>query len=136
MGRAGNDDCAVLATEGGQFVAKIAAGICVSMVFGLYHFAHSPPFNTIGMVALLALIGLGTSLFFFVSRDVYATIVFHNFLGAFGVILALKTAGMPDGPSILDAPLLITALVTAGVIVIADRRLLRQPLAPSVLAAP
>ncbi|RST81025.1 hypothetical protein EJC49_24240 [Aquibium carbonis] len=118
----------VLRTRG-RVVATVAAGISVSILFGLYHFAHSPPFNTIGMVSLLAVVGLGTSLFFFVSRDVYGTIVFHNFLGTYGVVLALKDAGMLNGPSELQVPLLATALATIGVIVVADRFWLRQGLA-------
>ena len=30
---------------------------------------------------------------FFLSRDIYATIVFHNFLGVFGVVQALAASG-------------------------------------------
>ena len=39
-----------------------------------------------GCCLLLSAIGLITSLFFVVSRAVYGTIAFHNFLAIFGVI--------------------------------------------------
>ena len=58
-----------------------------------HHFAHSTPFNTIGMVALLTGVGFVTSAFFFLSRDIYATIVFHNLPGVFGVVQALAASG-------------------------------------------
>jgi hypothetical protein len=34
-----------------------ATAIVVSILFGVYHFAHSVPFNTAGYVALLGAIG-------------------------------------------------------------------------------
>ena len=45
------------------------------------------------MVALLTLVGLVTSVAFFASRSVYAAIIFHDFLGVFGVLQALASAG-------------------------------------------
>lgn len=84
-----------------RWLAPILAAIIASVFFGVYHFAHSPPFNTVGFVLLLTAIGLVTSLFFFVSRDVYGTIAFHNFAGIFGVIQALERSG---GPGRLGIP--------------------------------
>jgi transposase len=55
-------------------LAWLPAAIAASVLFGLYHFAHSPPFDTIPMVSLLTGVGMVTSAFFFLSRDVYATI--------------------------------------------------------------
>jgi hypothetical protein len=72
---------------------SIPAAIAVAVLFGVYHYAHSPPFNTHAMVAVLTVVGLVTGAFFFVSRDVYGTIVFHNFLALFGVLNALEQAG-------------------------------------------
>jgi len=51
-------------------LAVIAAAIAASVAFGLYHFAHSPPFDTWRMVGLLTVVGFATGAFFFVSRDV------------------------------------------------------------------
>jgi hypothetical protein len=44
------------------------------------------------MIGGLTLVGLVTSVFF-VGRDVYGTIVFHNFLALFGVLRALAETG-------------------------------------------
>ena len=83
---------AVLQARGFPYPTVVAA-LVASVVFGIYHIAHSPPFNSIKMIVLLAGIGLVTSLFFFVSRDIYGTVMFHNFLGMFGVLRALHTSG-------------------------------------------
>lgn len=75
-------------------VLDLAGGVVIaSALFGLYHFAHSPPFNTIPMVLLLTGIGVVTSIFFLLTREVYGTIVFHNFFAAFGVLQALEVEG-------------------------------------------
>src|SRR5215208_652112 len=73
----------------GTWVSLILAALIASALFGLYHFGHSPPFNTVPLVVFLSVIGLLTSVCFFISRDVYRTIAFHNFLGILGVIRAL-----------------------------------------------
>lgn len=77
-------------------VAMLPAAVLSSILFGLYHYAHSPPFNTPEMVMRLTGIGLITSLFFFLSRDVYATIIFHNFFATFGVLRSFQTPDHVD----------------------------------------
>jgi membrane protease YdiL (CAAX protease family) len=67
-----------LLQDRGRWVSVILAAIIASVFFGVYHFGHSPPFNTVALVVFLSVIGLVTSVFFFVSRDVYGTIAFHN----------------------------------------------------------
>jgi|SRR5215213_8666196 len=95
----------------GKWVSVILAALIASVLFGIYHFAHSPPFNRVGPVAFLTVIGLVTSAFFFISRGVYGTITFHNFLAIFGVIRALDASG---NLAIFERPL-IPALVMAVV---------------------
>ncbi|HEX9183434.1 MAG TPA: hypothetical protein VF876_09265 [Burkholderiales bacterium] len=91
--------------------AIVVASAVASVLFGIYHFAHSAPFNQVGMVVFLSGIGLATSLWWFASRDVYGTTVFHNFFGVIGVLAALKAGGLvPERPE-LAAPLIVTALV-------------------------
>ena len=85
----------------GEAVALAGATLAASVAFGAYHFAHSPPFDTWGMVALLSAVGVATSAFFLASRDVAGTIVFHNFLGVFGVVRSLEASGQL---SALQAP--------------------------------
>lgn len=110
---------------GGRLAIPLAA-IVASVLFGLYHFAHSPPFNTVAMVGFLAGIGLLTSAFFFLSRDVYATIAFHNFLGVFGVLQALIAQEKLAAYETLQGPLLATALAALIVLVLADVFFIRR----------
>jgi hypothetical protein len=110
----------------GRLSAVGLAAVIASVLFGAYHFAHSPPFNTMGMVAFLSVIGLVTSLFFFVSRDVYGTIVFHNFMGVLGVVNALAAKGLLQDMSGLQPRLLATAATTVLVLAAADKFVIRR----------
>jgi len=110
----------------GKILAGLAGAVTASALFGLYHYAHSAPFNTFPMVATLMVVGLMTGLYFFMSRNVYGTIVFHNFLGTFGVTQALKAADKLDTMATLQVPLIVTALVAVAVLLAADHFLLRK----------
>ena len=115
-----------LLRDRGRWMSVISAAIIASVLFGVYHFAHSPPSDTIGFVMLLTVIGLVTSAFFFASRDVYGTIAFHNFLDIFGVIQAL---GASDNLASFEhpvVPLLVMAVVAIAVLILAHVRLLKQ----------
>lgn len=91
--------------------AILVAATAASVLFGVYHFAHSAPFNEPKMVAFLTGIGFATSLWWFASRDIYGTSVFHNFFGVTGVLAALVAGGLvPERPE-PAVPLLVTALV-------------------------
>jgi hypothetical protein len=108
-------------------LAWLPAAVAASVLFGLYHFAHSPPFDTIPMVALLTGVGFMTSVFFFLSRDVYATIVFHNFLGVFGVVQALAASGRLDTLEALQPALIAMAAASVAVLGLLHWGLLRTP---------
>lgn len=112
----------------GRLIAVGMAAVVASVLFGAYHFSHSPPFNTVGMVAFLSVIGLITSLFFFLSRDVYGTVVFHNFLGVLGVVNALAAEGKLQAMTELQPWLLATAATSVLVIVGVDRFIIRRAL--------
>jgi len=109
-----------------RWIAFPIAGIVASILFGIYHFAHSAPFNTMPMVAFLGMIGLLTSIFFFASRDVYATIVFHTFLGVFGVVRAAVAQDNFTSFETLQAPLVASALVALVVLIALDALLRRR----------
>lgn len=94
--------------------AMVVAAVAASVLFGVYHYAHSAPFNEFRMVAFLTAIGFVTSLWWFVSRDVYGTSVFHNFFGVTGVLAALKAGGLLPKEPALAIPLLVTALVVTA----------------------
>ena len=99
----------------------LAAGIVASLFFGLYHFAHSPPFNELGMVAFLTAIGIVTSVFWVASRDLVGTAVFHSFLGVTGVLAALEAGGKLTEWARPDPALLIMALASAAALAIGAR---------------
>ena len=63
---------------GSAFVSAGIAVVSAALAFGVYHFAHSPPFNTPAMVLLLSGVGVTTAIFFFVGGDLHSTIVLHN----------------------------------------------------------
>ncbi len=125
-----------LLQDRGKWVSVILAAIIASVLFGVYHFAHSPPFNTIGLVVLLTVVGLVTSLFYFVSREVYGTIVFHNFAGILGVIQALQSSGGLASFERPVIPLLLTAVVTVALLIAAHVLWLRQSTPVSEAAQP
>lgn len=100
----------------GGGAARMLAAVLASLLFGAYHWAHSAPFNTLPMVVLLSVAGLASSAFFFASRDVAGTVVFHNFLGTFGVLQALAAADALAPLERLQPPLLATAAVTGLVL--------------------
>jgi hypothetical protein len=79
-----------------DLIAVITAAVIASLLFGIYHIAHSPPFNTLAMIGKLTVVGTMTSLFFFLSRSFYGTLVFHNFLALYGVLQALQRADHID----------------------------------------
>jgi Type II CAAX prenyl endopeptidase Rce1-like len=115
----------------GRWVSLILAALIASVFFGLYHFGHSPPFNTVPLVVFLSVIGLVTSVFFFVSRDVYGTIVFHNFLGITGVIGALESSGNLAVFERLIIPLLVMAMVALALLIAAHMLWIDSGTAPT-----
>jgi hypothetical protein len=122
---------AVLRDGRGRWVSVILAAIVASVLFGVYHFAHSPPFNAVGTVAFLSVVGLLTSAFFFVSRDVYGTIAFHNFLGIFGVIGALEASGNLSAFEHPLVPVLVMAVVAVAALIAAHVCLINTGSAPA-----
>lgn len=101
----------------GRLVSLLGASLVASILFGVYHFAHSPPFDTPGFVLFLTAIGFVTSLFFFTFRDVYGTIIFHNFFGILGVIQALEASGELASFERPVPPLLVMAVVAVALLV-------------------
>lgn len=106
--------------------AAVAAAAAASLAFGVYHFAHSPPFNSPSMVAFLTVVGLGTSLFFFATRDLLATIVFHNFPAVAGVTRALLDGSRTEALADLQPALLGTAALSLVLVLAGERLLPRQ----------
>jgi hypothetical protein len=101
------------ARQKGQVMAILLALVVADVLFGVYHYAHSAPFNQLNTVLFLMLPGLVTSLVYFVGRDVYATILIQNFLGMIGVMrnIDLTLFGQPLYPLYALALLSVLALV-------------------------
>jgi hypothetical protein len=95
---------------------QLPAAVVAAVLFGVYHYAHSPPFNTHAMVVLLTSVGLVTGTFFFISRDIYGTVVFHNFLGVFGVLGSLERSGRLETYTVPQLGLLGTAAAAVAVL--------------------
>jgi hypothetical protein len=110
----------------GSFLAIFAGIIVASALFGLYHFAHSPPFNQPGMVAFLFLFGVVTSLVYFIGRDIYATMVFHNFFGSYGVMQSLATAGILTIYTVPLYPIIGMAIISIFIFIAVDLLYIRK----------
>jgi hypothetical protein len=112
---------------GGSRWPRLLGALIVSAVaFGVYHFAHSPPFNTAAMVSLLTVVGLITGAFFFIVGELYGTILFHNFLALKGVTDALADGGRLEHFSTPQLPLIMTALIATGVLLAVDLLVRKQ----------
>lgn len=103
--------------------------VLAALAFGAYHFAHSPPFNSVRMVLLLSGVGLATGTWFFASGDLYSTIVLHNAFALRGVLQAMSDAGTLDRYATLQYPLLTTAVGAIAVLVVSDAALIRPRVA-------
>ncbi|TFG24405.1 MAG: hypothetical protein EU529_04355 [Promethearchaeota archaeon] len=111
----------------GKILSVIFAVTISSILFGLYHFAHSPPFNTINMFIMLTIVGVVfTSIYYFIVKDIYGTIVFHNFLGVLGVLNALKQSGNLTAYTTPIVPLFITAGIALLILVLMDYFFIRR----------
>jgi hypothetical protein len=111
----------VLLRGRGRWAAALVPAAAASLLFALYHFAHSPPFNEVRTIVFLAAIGLATSVFWLLSRDTIATAVFHNFFGVTGVLSALEKRGALAAQAEPSAGLIIMALAAAGLLLAARR---------------
>jgi hypothetical protein len=118
----GGSIAALLRDRGVNRYLTIGSALVVSTVlFGVYHFAHSPPFNTVEMVGLLSVVGVGTGLIYFVGGSFYGALVFHNFMALFGIVSSLADAGQLATYQQPLFPLLATALVALTILVGVER---------------
>jgi hypothetical protein len=109
-----------LARPKGKLIAILVGIITANLLFAVYHFAHSAPFNQLNMVLFLLIPGLLTSLVYFLGRDIYATILFHNFLGMTGVMqnIDLTFFSQPLYPLYGLALISVLALIGADLLLV------------------
>lgn len=112
-----------LAKPRGKFLSLLGGILAATVLFSIYHIGHSAPFNQVHMMLVLLMPGVLTSLFYFMSREIYATILFHNFQGTFGVLSNMVNPEMLDRPLY---PLYFLVLLSMVALVGADRLLVRR----------
>ena len=112
-----------LAQSKGKFASLLVGVVAATILFSIYHLGHSAPFSQVNMILFLLVPGVLTSLFYFISHEIYATIIFHNFQGMVGVI------GNLEHPEIFNHPLyalyllmLISVLALVGADLLLARR--------------
>ena len=113
--------CYVALRPYGPRVALTGAALVAGGLFGVYHLAHSPPFNSLDMILLLSGVGLGTSAFYFAAREVYGTVLFHNLMGLYGVTASLYEIDRLRAFMQIQWSLLAMGAVTIALLVAADR---------------
>ena len=101
-------------------LSLIMGGIVSIVLFGIYHFAHSPPFNQPHMVLFLMMPAILTSVFYFIGREIYSTITIHNFLALIGVSGSIDVTALtqPLYPVIIIAFISILVLIASDVFLI------------------
>ena len=107
----------------GKVVSVVIGTMAATILFGLYHYAHSPPFNQTNMVLFLMLPGFATALTYFLSRDIYSTVIVQNFLGIVGVLASLPNLEPYRQPIL---PLYALSAVSVAALVITVSGILRR----------
>jgi hypothetical protein len=107
----------------GKWLALAAGIIAADVFFSLYHAGHSAPFNQVGMMLTLLIPGFLTALFFFISRELYATIIFHNFLATIGVLRSLTDLTFMSQPLY---PLYLLVLISLLGLIVVDMFVMRR----------
>jgi hypothetical protein len=106
----------------GRMRSAVIGAVVTIILFGVYHFAHSAPFNEVRMVFFLMIPAIATSLFYFFGRNLYATAILHNFLGLYGVLQSIDLVTF-SRPMI---PLYVMMLISVVALIGTDLFLRRQ----------
>ncbi|MFC7096388.1 type II CAAX prenyl endopeptidase Rce1 family protein [Halobaculum marinum] len=123
----GGTVAAVIRRSGGSdTVARVASLGVASVCFGAYHFAHSPPFDTLEMVVLLTVVGVATSVVYAASGSVYGALAFHNALALYGVVASLAASERLASYGRPVVPVLVTGVVALAVFVATERLVVRD----------
>lgn len=112
-----------LSRHKGKVASILVGAVAASTLFAVYHYAHSPPFNQIGMVLFLLLPSIATAVTYFLGRDIYAAIIVQNFMGIVGVM-----SGLPDLEAYRQpmVPIYALSAVSVGALVVAVSVILRK----------
>jgi uncharacterized membrane protein YeaQ/YmgE (transglycosylase-associated protein family) len=110
-----------------RIIAAIVGAVVATVLFGAYHFAHSPPFNQLNTVLFLMIPGTLTSIVYFIGRNIYVTVIFHNFQALYGVMRSIDIISFNH----LLYPLLIMASISILILIVADLFLVRRQIITS-----
>jgi ABC-type uncharacterized transport system permease subunit len=106
-----------------KIISVIVGAIAASVLFGVYHYAHSPPFNQTSIVLFLMLPSIATAVTYFLGRDIYAAVIVQNFMGIFGVIANLPALEPFRQPMVL---IYVLSAVSVAVLVISASLTLKR----------
>ena len=107
----------------GKIMSVIVGAIAALVLFGVYHYAHSPPFNQTSIVLFLMLPSIATAVTYFLGRDIYAAVIVQNFMGIFGVIAELPNLEVFRQPMV---PIYALSAVSVAALVISISVILKR----------
>ena len=108
----------------GRIVLSVIVGaVAASVLFGVYHYAHSPPFNQTSVVLFLMLPSIATAVTFFLGRDIYAAVIVQNFMGIVGVLAGLPNLEVYRQPMV---PIYALSAVSIAALVISVSLMLKK----------
>jgi hypothetical protein len=107
----------------GRYASIVIGAVMASVLFGVYHYAHSPPFNETSMVLFLMLPSIATAVTYFLGRNIYAAILVQNFMGIYGVMSSLPALEPFRQPMI---PIYVLSAVSFAALVISVSGILRR----------
>ncbi len=107
-----------------RLVSSVIVGaIAASVLFGVYHYAHSPPFNQTNMVLFLMLPSIATAVTYFLGRDIYAAVIVQNFMGIVGVMAGLPNLEVYRQPIV---PIYALSAISVAALVISVSLMLKR----------
>jgi hypothetical protein len=108
----------------GRIVSSVIVGaVSASVLFGVYPYAHSPPFNQTTIVLFLMLPSIATAVTYFLGRDIYAAVIVQNFMGIFGVMSELPNLEVYRQPMV---PIYALSAISVAVLVISLSVILKR----------
>jgi hypothetical protein len=106
-----------------RILSVLAGAVAASLLFGVYHYAHSPPFNQTSMVLFLMLPSIATAVTYFLGRDIYAAVIVQNFMGIVGVLAGLPNLEAYRQPMV---PIYAVSVVSVAALVISVSVMLKK----------
>jgi hypothetical protein len=108
----------------GRIVSSVMVGaVSASVLFGVYHYAHSPPFNQTNVILFLMLPSIATAVTFFLGRDIYAAVLAQNFMGIVGVMSGLPNLEVYRQPMV---PIYALSAISIAALVISVSLMMKK----------